>query len=1116
MRTHRSAIVFPRTVLLVSLILASTSLPLLHVTASAAVTTAITEFVGAGSLGTQVQPPSGTVYGIRGGTTSGANLFHSFSDFTVGAGDIAQFQTTALVPDLSVRNILNRVTGPNPSSLFGTIDTITFYPNANFFLMNPAGILFGPTAVLNVGGAVHITTADYLRLAEADGTNAGVFHASTLATSLLTSAPVAAFGFLGSSPAAIQVEGSQLVVAPGAGLSLVGGDISIGANPETGDPAFLSAPSGRINLASVASAGEILLPTLERGPNIQGNTFSSMGSITVRDFSNIDASGSTSEGTGEAGTIRIRGGQLELDNFAFITAVTQGDIGGESPSISIHVDKTLSLRTTSGIVTGTGFGIGRDGGIEIIADNITMAGGSLIQTSSGGPGAAGDITIRANTVSLSESRPDEGTFTNISTLGGDATEGGTIAISGLSGNGESLALSDQSTILTSSFSGRSGEIHVNMGTLSLSGNSTIASTSDAAAGNITLVINNTASISSGGIGINSPSAPATVSLSARNIILSEGANIDGQTAASEGGHIQLSASDTITIQDSSTITSSSNTGTGASLSLLAEHIRIDNSRLSTRSADTADGGNIDLTATNGNIELTAGAIVTSSTGGSGNSGQITVSASDSISLSGGSIIESTALSTSTGVAGNILLNGTTGAADSVRIDGPGSGIFTETRASGVGGNITAWANELRLTNGATISSKTTSSGHAGDILIKADDITIGGGSTITAASTGTGNAGTVTIQGTSSPADALLIEGAGSGLFTNTTDTGAGGDITVSSTSVQIRDNGTISAASSGTDPAARGGNIGLAADRVRIENGGLVTASSTGAGNGGNIAINAAHTLELSGGAVRTTAAQAEAGTIAIVAGQSVSMGNNASISTRSTGVGDAGDIFVNAGQTFDMRNSSITAEASQASGGNIDVRAIDRIRLVNSSISTSVLGGAGSGGNITIDPNAVILQNSQIIAQAVQGSGGNISIITPLFLMNGNSLVDASSQFGLSGTVNIQSPTSNLAGTVSSLPSSLRQVQSLQTGRCAVLADSRSSSLIVAGREALPVEPNGWSPSPFALIGEETEPFAFVAPNAAPLTASVESPVSLRRLTPAGFLTQSFAESGLTGCRA
>lgn len=274
---------------------------------------------------------------------------------------------------------------------------------------------------------------------------------------------------------------------------------------------------------------------------------------------------------------------------------------------------------------------------------------------------------------------------------------------------------------------------------------------------------------------------------------------------------------------------------------------------------------------------------------------------------------------------------------------------------------------------------------------------------------------------------------------------------------------------------------------------------------------------LSLSTGA---TSDAGSGGNIALAAGQSVTILDGASVSASSSGPGNAGNISINAGQQFEMRNSSVKTEAAQASGGNIDIQAIDRIRLVNSSISTSVLGGSGSGGNITIDPNVVILQNSQIIAQAVQGAGGNISITTPLFLTDAGSLVDASSQFGLNGTVNIQSPTSNLAGTVSSLPSSLRQVQSLQTGRCAALADSRSSSLIVAGRDILPAEPGGWSPSHFALIMEQTEPLALASEESSPLvaamTASADAPVSLRRLTPAGFLTQSFAESGLTGCRA
>src|SRR3977135_2004815 len=66
-------------------------------------TTAITQTTGAGDLGTQVLPPNGHVYGITGGTPAGTtNLFHSFSQFSVGTGDIAQFQTTTLVPNTTL------------------------------------------------------------------------------------------------------------------------------------------------------------------------------------------------------------------------------------------------------------------------------------------------------------------------------------------------------------------------------------------------------------------------------------------------------------------------------------------------------------------------------------------------------------------------------------------------------------------------------------------------------------------------------------------------------------------------------------------------------------------------------------------------------------------------------------------------------------------------------------------------------------------------------------------------------------------------------------------------------------------------------------------------------
>jgi filamentous hemagglutinin family protein len=136
----------------------------------------VTTNITASGLGTQVplQPPSNGVYNITGGTRVDTNLFHSFGQFSVGPGDVANFQNTlvnGVFPHTD--NILARVTGTNGnnptfSSIYGTIQTTGFL-NANLFLMNPAGFLFGPNATVNVGGMVAFTTADYLRLSKLDG-----------------------------------------------------------------------------------------------------------------------------------------------------------------------------------------------------------------------------------------------------------------------------------------------------------------------------------------------------------------------------------------------------------------------------------------------------------------------------------------------------------------------------------------------------------------------------------------------------------------------------------------------------------------------------------------------------------------------------------------------------------------------------------------------------------------------------------------------------------------------------------------------------------------------------------------------------------------------------------
>ena len=237
----------------------------------------------------------------------------------------------------------------------------------------------------------------------------------------------------------------------------------------------------------------------------------------------------------------------------------------------------------------------------------------------------------------------------------------------------------------------------------------------------------------------------------------------------------------------------------------------------------------------------------------------------------------------------------------------------------------------------------------------------------------------------------------------------------------------------------------------------------------------------------------------------------------------GDAGMVTIHAGNTFFMQDSSVTTQATKSGGGQIEINAANLFRLVNSRVSSSVLDGAGGGGNISIDPNVVVLQNSQILAQAIQGAGGNITIFTPLFLADSSSLVNASSQFGLNGTVTIQSPTSNLSGSLGPLTSKPSQADGLLTQRCAALANGQASSFVVAGREQLPADPGGWLSGPIALAGIDVERFGDGAvaegtSNLEPRTSNLSATgmVSLRRLTPARFLMANFAESEATGCHS
>src|SRR5262249_52935530 len=255
--------------------------------------------------------------------------------------------------------------------------------------------------------------------------------------------------------------------------------------------------------------------------------------------------------------------------------------------------------------------------------------------------------------------------------------------------------------------------------------------------------------------------------------------------------------------------------------------------------------------------------------------------------------------------------------------------------------------------------------------------------------------------------------------------------------------------------------------------------------------------------------------GDINILTSGSVTMTNGASISASSTGAGNAGSIQINAGNQFTMTNSTVTTEATQSGGGLIKITTTPSggVQLTNSKISASVLDGNGGGGSVNIDPQFVILQNSQILAQAVQGPGGNILITTNLLLPDANSTISASSQFGQPGTVTIQSPIAPAGGKIFPLPEKPLIPTALLSQRCVALARGNLSSFTIAGRDSLPAEPGGWLSSPLALAMSDSGSSEIGPPTSQSEPVGDTPLISLRRSAPPGFLTQSFAVDS-SGC--
>ncbi len=540
--------------------------------------------ITASGQSTNVGPPTNVAggkvqYDITGGTrpANGPNLFHSFGEFGVPTNNIANFLNDS---GRATSNILSRVTGGNPSNIFGTIQT-TGFGNANLFLMNPAGILFGPNATLNVGGSVHFTTADYLRLTDGARFNA---IPNAAADALLSTAPVAAFGFLASNPATIAVQGSALSVPSGESISIVGGNISIQAGTledGTSQAAHLSAPGGQIRLASVASPGEILHPTLEAASNVNGQIFSSMGTLTISDNATLDVSGDA------AGTVIIRGGQLIIVDST-ISADTV-DTNGAPTAIDINMTGDISIaNSTVSAITARTSATGDAGKIQISSANLNApltADGiilTLIDTHTSGTGKAGNISITTGNLLVTGDPNGLAFFIDSGTAG--PGRGGDVSIIARNFQMDNSATISTGDFLTSFFgapaTGQAGNTNISADNVRMTFSQIVV---DAAhAGNI---------------------------------------NISGHELQSPASVVELQAS----------FLSSTGRVKSGTININADQLIASDSQINTLThADT--GGAITITGRV--IELSTGSAVTSTTNGDGNAGAIIITATDHVGLFG--------------------------------------------------------------------------------------------------------------------------------------------------------------------------------------------------------------------------------------------------------------------------------------------------------------------------------------------------------------------------------------------------------------------------------------------------------------------------------------------------
>ncbi|VEP17410.1 Filamentous hemagglutinin family N-terminal domain [Hyella patelloides LEGE 07179] len=1015
-----------------------------------------------GTTSTTVTPTETGVQ-IDDGNRAGGNLYHSFGEFSIPTGSEAFFNNAS-----EIANIFSRVTGGNISNINGLIRA---NGAANLFLINPAGIVFGNDARLQLGGSFYGSTADSIIFPD------GEFSATDLDNPPLitVNAPIG-LGFR-DNPGEITVRGNgngirlidsevidtqeALRVGTENTIGLIGGNLIL-------ENATIKTAGGSIELGSVAG-GDVDLVTTAKGFTFDYSGIENFSDISLTGISVVDASGLG------GGDINVVGNNISLTGISGLTNYTLG--GNPGGDTNVFAAESLEI---NGIENELDFFSGianyvlpqgtADGGdINIEAQNLRIGDRGEISTFAFGQGNAGNININA---SESVSLASEGNGSAIgSVVNTDGVEdGGDVSITT-----PNLTISNgASLVVTTLGAGDGGKLTINTENFNLADGSVInvltSGTGDG--GSLTIDTNNllvtngseinTSTLSSGNAGdlqitatdielnggdngletgLSSAVAESTSEGNAGNItietpqlrLVNGGAILVSTVGGGDGGDLRIQATDislenpmgVFTVIDASTIAE----GAGGSITIETGNLNLaDGGIISVLTSGIGDGGS--LTIDTNNLLVTNGSQISTNTIGAGNGGNLQITATD-IELNGGDnglgtgLSSAVAKSTSEGNAGNITVE--TQQLSLVN----GGAIAVSTIGGGNGGDLRIQATDISLENpmGAVtiIDASTFAEGKGGSINIETGNLNLADGGIINVLTSGTGDGGSLTID-----TNNLLVTN-GSEINTSTLSSGNAGDLQITATDIELNggDNGLetgLSSAVAESTSEGNAGNITIETPQLRLVNGGAILVSTVGGGDGGDLRIQATDiSLENLMGANTiidaSTFAGGAGGSITIET-ENLNLTDGSIISVFTLGTGDGGSLTINSDSLLSTNGSTIDASTfSSGNAGDLEITATD-IELnggENGLLTslTSIAAAEGNAGNITIETPQLRLANGGQISVSTggEGDGGNLQInanqIEIIEAPTGESLTGISAftqAEGAGGSVTIETESLNL----------------------------------------------------------------------------------------------------------